>query len=310
VDVDGVQLGTSCKSSITFKSSGAGDVTSLGASSVRRSESAARSFSVRMWVRSVAPNNDPKASRRLTVEVGSADPCSGDSAGPVVSLIKPKAGEQYPSPNPYPVRFEASADDATTGGNGISLVEFKASSPTSAVLATVSSGPPWTFNWEASAINGYLNGSCNQDVTVRAYAVDRCGNSTFSAPVTIKLNVSTVCDVGSGSRPAAPTSQLLTRLALTGGAGQVVLNGEASFPRSGRSALAARLAPGENRVEATLVEGRSPGTWGFELGTIPGLVPASLRVVAGEAVQVSADAVVFRLQGRPGERVVFSFEVE
>jgi hypothetical protein len=31
--------------------------------------------------------------------------------------------------------------------------------------------------------------------------------------------------------------------------------------------------------------------------------------VAGEAVQVGADAVVFRLRGRRGERVVFSFQV-
>jgi hypothetical protein len=32
-------------------------------------------------------------------------------------------------------------------------------------------------------------------------------------------------------------------------------------------------------------------------------------VVAGEAAQAGAATVVFRLRGRPGERVVFTFEV-
>jgi hypothetical protein len=34
-----------------------------------------------------------------------------------------------------------------------------------------------------------------------------------------------------------------------------------------------------------------------------------LRVIAGEAIQLTADAVVFRLRGRAGERVVFAFEL-
>ncbi len=58
------------------------------------------------------------------------------------------------------------------------------------------------------------------------------------------------------------------------------------------------------------MEARSGGTWRFALGAIPGLRADSLRVVAGDVLQAAADAVVFRLQGRPGERVVFSFEVE
>jgi len=95
-----------------------------------------------------------------------------------------------------------------------------------------------------------------------------------------------------------------------GGAGQVVANGEAAFPRSGRHVLAVRLQDGENRVEATLVEARSGGTWRFELGALPGLKPESLRVVAGDVVQLAGDSVTFRLQGRPGERIVFGFRTE
>ena len=33
----------------------------------------------------------------------------------------------------------------------------------------------------------------------------------------------------------------------------------------------------------------------------------TLRVVAGEVVQLDAESVTFRLHGRPGERVVFAF---
>ena len=40
---------------------------------------------------------------------------------------------------------------------------------------------------------------------------------------------------------------------------------------------------------------------------MPGFRPETLRVVAGEVVQLAADSVTFRLQGRPGERVVFAF---
>ena len=40
---------------------------------------------------------------------------------------------------------------------------------------------------------------------------------------------------------------------------------------------------------------------------MPGFRPESLRVVAGDVVQLAGDSVTFRLQGRPGERVVFVF---
>jgi hypothetical protein len=99
----------------------------------------------------------------------------------------------------------------------------------------------------------------------------------------------------------------VSELAVPGGAGQVVANGEAVFPRAGRSPLAVRVRPGSNRVEATLVEARSGGTWRFEVGAMSGYRLETLRVVAGEVVQLDAESVTFRLRGRPGERVVFAF---
>ena len=51
-----------------------------------------------------------------------------------------------------------------------------------------------------------------------------------------------------------------------------------------------------------------PATWRFDLSAL-GIVPGSVRVVAGEVAQVGPDRVVFRLKGRTGERVVFGFTV-
>lgn len=99
-------------------------------------------------------------------------------------------------------------------------------------------------------------------------------------------------------------------LSVPGGAGQLVVNGEAVFPRAGRSPVFLRVLRGENQVEATLVEGRGTGRWRFELGSIRGFRPESLRVVAGDVLEASGDTVAFRLLGRAGERMVFAFRVE
>ena len=45
----------------------------------------------------------------------------------------------------------------------------------------------------------------------------------------------------------------------------------------------------------------------FRLSTL-GAVPGSLRVVAGDVAQVGPDEIAFRLQGRAGERIVFTFQ--
>ena len=101
-------------------------------------------------------------------------------------------------------------------------------------------------------------------------------------------------------------------LDLDGGSGQVVVNGEAAaFASRGRSAGAAVGRRGVNRIEAQVVEAAGrPGTWRFELGTTGSLEAGSVRVIAGEVALVTESAIVFRLKGRPGERVVFAFRTE
>jgi hypothetical protein len=90
---------------------------------------------------------------------------------------------------------------------------------------------------------------------------------------------------------------------------QVILNGSAaSYPANGRSSGTVRLKDGENRVEATVVDGAGKaGTWRIELLGSESLQAGSIRVLAGEVESIAATAVTFRLKGTPGERVAFTF---
>jgi hypothetical protein len=114
-------------------------------------------------------------------------------------------------------------------------------------------------------------------------------------------------DAASASSVAAAW---VSDLAPPGARGQVVVDGvQAVFPGSGVETFSLPLGPGAHRFEATLVDGPGrPGTWRFDLSAL-GLSPGSLRIVAGEALQAGPANVVFRLRGKSGERVVFTFEV-
>jgi hypothetical protein len=311
VEVDEVQKTDRCNSTITFRMS---DATPPFSGSTVRQSIATRTYAVRMTIRSEGPNNDPKANRRLTVQVESASEgdCTGDTQGPIVTLTKPPSGSIYPSPNAYPIHFEASASDSATGNNGVARVEYRISSPEPMTLTPGTTASPWPLDWTEKEVNTYLGVACAEDLEVWAYAEDSCGNGTYSSPITITVNNTGPCtgfDVRAAPG-ASSSATLLSELGVPGGAGQVVANGEAVFPHAGRSPFAVRLKAGENRVEATLVEARAGGTWRFELGALPGFQPETLRAVAGDVVQLAADSVTFRLQGRRGERVVFTFRTE
>ena len=96
-------------------------------------------------------------------------------------------------------------------------------------------------------------------------------------------------------------------LQVPGGRGQVVVDGtHATFHESGARQGWAESRASRHRIEGTLVtaDGRA-GTWRFRLEGP--LAPGSLRVIAGEVAAIAADTITFRLAGRPGERVVFTF---
>ena len=114
-----------------------------------------------------------------------------------------------------------------------------------------------------------------------------------------------------------------SELTVAGARGQVVVNGMwMTYPGEGRAHGVLDLpSPAYTpygadvrtvRVEATLVEAAGrPGAWRFDLDaaeTFALVEPGSIRVVSGEALQVAATSVVFRLRGKPGERVVFTFQ--
>lgn len=111
---------------------------------------------------------------------------------------------------------------------------------------------------------------------------------------------------------ALPPVALSTELVVPDGEGQVVMNGRtANAVRPGLTAMAAESRRGTNHLEAMLVRGAGkPGTWRFDFSGQSALKPGSLRVVAGTAALITNDAVVFRLQGKPGERIVFTFEID
>jgi hypothetical protein len=141
-------------------------------------------------------------------------------------------------------------------------------------------------------------------VTLTAVATDNCGNSATSPAVAVTLSS---CLLQSPVETAARPPALTSDLGVPGGRGQIVLDGiEAFFPKAGLTPLVVTRRSGRSRVEAFLVEADGhPGTWRFE---VPGAKAGSLRVVAGEVALVTADALVFRLKGRAGERVVFTFD--
>jgi hypothetical protein len=216
------------------------------------------------------------------------------------------AGPPSASPNfqSYPINFTANASDPS----GILSVTYKAKPLYGGPVVTIGSSntAPFTVGIK-DANEAFALFGCNSYGDVFAEALDSCKNLAVSASVTYTIESCT-----GGAPPAAVTSS--GRLAWTseldapGAQGQVVLNGSAIFfPRTGRSMGLGEGRRGENRLEAVLVEGQGrPGTWRFEFAA--GSIEAgTLRVVAGDVVLVTDTAVVFRVRGQSGERVVFTF---
>jgi PKD domain len=99
-----------------------------------------------------------------------------------------------------------------------------------------------------------------------------------------------------------------SELGLASGRLQLAINGGAPmFLTYGTASGTARLAEGENRVEAVLVDAARPGPWRFDLRATEAIQPGSLRVISGEVLQLGPMSVTFRLRGTQGERIAFTF---
>ncbi len=141
---------------------------------------------------------------------------------------------------------------------------------------------------------------------ILARAEDICGNLSQDAAVDVRIP-GRCFRAGSGRIEA--TGAWVSELSVSEGRGQVVVDGtDAVFPAAGTSTFSLPLGPGGHRFEATLVDGAGrSGTWRFDLATLNPRA-GSLRVVAGDVAQAGSAEVVFRLRGKPGERVVFTFD--
>ena len=310
VEVDGVIETNGCNSFVTFTTASASS--DVQGSAVRRSATS-RTYVVRMTIQSDCPEQRPEG---VPAADGSGEPrdaastggCSTDKQGPVVTLTKPSSGSLYPSPNPYPVHFEASASDATTGNNGVAFVEYKVNypGPSQLILGPVTSGSPWPYDWTESAVNAYLGTACAKFLEVQAYAQDSCGNASYSAKVQVIVN------------STGPCTRTRSR---------VIRRGRDHSQRAGR---AGRSSPGRRQrggglpargPQLSRPPRRTPGKPGrgdARRGPIrrdvafrargrtglPSREPSRRR--GGEVLQLAGDSVTFRLQGRPGERVVFA----
>jgi hypothetical protein len=158
-------------------------------------------------------------------------------------------------------------------------------------------GPGDRWYIDARAVDG-----CDRAATERVM-VRRRGSNCEPSPAALGRSPSTPPS-GAEGKALVWTSEL----AVAGGRGQVIANGgDALFPGPGRSELTLPARAGRNVVEAVLVEGGGPGSWRFTLAS-GAIRPGSLRVVAGEAVAAGPETLAFRLRGRPGERLVFTFE--
>jgi cell division septation protein DedD len=252
----------------------------------------------------------PTTPTTTTTTTTTTMPCETPNQPPVANITSPTTGALG---EPLSVPVVATASDPAPG-SGIREVRFTYQyCPTltgcgaEVSIGIDNTGPsPYTITWTFPSC-----GTAPEDrFRIIARAVDNCGNVSAIAPVDVRL-------IGRGCFRAdalrADAGSWLSELQVPAARGQVVVDGaQAVFPSAGTESFATPLGPGTHRFEATLVDGTArgaaSGTWRFDLQALR-VAPGSLRVVAGEAVQVGADAVVFRLRGRRGERVVFSFQV-
>jgi hypothetical protein len=157
-------------------------------------------------------------------------------------------------------------------------------------------------------------GDCTGTVNPCVLAMD--GNKSVTAEFGIGPPPSSFLLSGIGRPPTSLEPglgvSLSTTLEVPDGEGQVILNGRiASAVTPGLRAMSAEGVRGANRVEAMLVRGAGrSGTWRFDFSGQAAFKRGSLRVVAGTVALLTGDTVVFRLQGKPSERIVFSFEVD
>ena len=110
-----------------------------------------------------------------------------------------------------------------------------------------------------------------------------------------------------------PRARFESHLDLPGVArGRIVVNGTSGciVDSSQPVVIDARAAAGVSTVVATVIEGSNePGVWWFDFRNEPRFERGRLAIVRGDVLTVGPNVVVFRLNGRSGEGIEFTFQL-
>jgi hypothetical protein len=99
---------------------------------------------------------------------------------------------------------------------------------------------------------------------------------------------------------------LRTRLTLSGGRGDVSINGRTVSVGAGvETQIPGGARGGDSLVEGWVREGTGEGVWRFGLDSSSSSGQSILNVLAGDPVTLTPDAIVFRVKGRLPQKVAF-----
>ena len=105
------------------------------------------------------------------------------------------------------------------------------------------------------------------------------------------------------TEPVAPLV-IGTTLSIPGGRGEVSVGGRTTVVNADTVPVRVETRGGDTLVEGVVGAAAGSGLWRFELGQAA-REPGTVTVLSGEPATVTPYAIVFRLKGRPGERVSF-----
>ncbi len=198
--------------------------------------------------------------------------------------------------------------------------------------AVCSSGPIVSYDWIVDTTGELPAGPRSFSSVIPTLLVEwNTVGGCFGAPsITVQLRVS---DGGSGSDTTTLSGfQISSKQPLDASAVRVRLRSRLSTIDSARSATghvrvtATRIDPvdgssavehafearaGRNVVEATLLSGTlGEAQWEFDFTDEARVVPGSLSASVGDVIALDPRRLVFRLSGRAGQRVRFTYELE
>jgi hypothetical protein len=248
------------------------------------------------------------ACRSRNVNVTSPPPPTTLCGTPVIAITQPTGGSCADVNNPLPV--SANASNSVNVHFRLDYIGFDCSyAPTLVDQKDVPGTSPYSTTLD---ITSFDTPGCYM---LSAQASSACAKPVSANPVTFHADFGACCgcfrSTGVGRKdPSVATAAWSSDLSLVGGRLQVVVNGTGvTYSPRGRTYGLASLVEGENRVEATVVESSGKrGLWRFDFTQSRSVAPGSIRVTAGDIVQIAPTSITFRLRGETGERLAFTFE--